>query len=105
MTTGTQFVAQLRKDNEALFQASKMNVKAYFETKNNSTSELVEHFIGRMVNERMNMVELSKQVVAMPADADPVELQNLSKQAHDEAVHFRMVKECIESITGETLDV
>jgi len=105
MTTSTQFVAQLQKDNEALFEASKMNVKAYFESKNNSMEELVEHFIGRMVNERMNMVEISRQVAAMPADADPIELQNLSKQAFDEAVHFRMVKECIEKITGETLDV
>ena len=105
MTTSTQFVAQLQKDNEALFTASKMNVKAYFESKNNSMEELVEHFTGRMVNERMNMVEISRQVASMPADADPIELQNLSKQAHDEAVHFRMVKECIEKITGETLDV
>lgn len=105
MTTSTQFVAQLQKDNEALFTASKMNVKAYFESKNNSMEELVEHFTGRMVNERMNMVEISRQVANMPADADPMELQNLSKQAHDEAVHFRMVKECIEKITGETLDV
>jgi len=105
MTTSTQFVAQIRKDNEALFQASKMNVKAYFETKNNSTEELVEHFTGRMVNERMNMVAISTQIANMPSDADPIELQNLSKQAHDEAVHFRMVKECIERITGEEVDV
>jgi len=103
--TGKQFVEQVAADNAALFTASKMNVKAYFESKNNSTEELVEHFIGRMVNERMNMVEISKQVAAMPANADPMELQNLSKQAHDEAVHFRMVKECIEKITGEELDV
>ena len=105
MTTSTQFVAQLRKDNEALFEASKMNVKAYFESKDNSMEALVEHFTGRMVNERMNMVEISRQVANMPADADPIELQNLSKQAMDEAIHFRMVKECIEKITGEELDV
>lgn len=105
MTTAKQFVEQIAKDNEALFTASKMNVKAYFESKNNSMEELVEHFTGRMVNERMNMVEISRQVANMPADADPMELQNLSKQAHDEAVHFRMVKECIEKITGEELDV
>lgn len=105
MTTGKQFVEQIAKDNEALFTASKMNVKAYFESKDNSMEELVEHFTGRMVNERMNMVEISRQVANMPADADPMELQNLSKQAHDEAVHFRMVKECIEKITGEELDV
>jgi len=105
MTTSTQFVAQLQKDNEALFEASKMNVKAYFESKDNSMEALVEHFTGRMVNERMNMVEISNQVANMPADADPIELQNLSKQAMDEAIHFRMVKECIEKITGEELDV
>ena len=105
MTTAKQFVEQIAKDNEALFTASKMNVKAYFESKDNSMEELVEHFTGRMVNERMNMVEISRQVANMPANADPMELQNLSKQAHDEAVHFRMVKECIEKITGEELDV
>ena len=99
MTTATQFVEQLRKDNEALFEASKMNVKAYFESKDNSMEALVEHFTGRMVNERMNMVEISRQVANMPADADPIELQTLSKQAMDEAIHFRMVKECIEKIT------
>jgi len=41
MTTSTQFVAQLQKDNEALFEASKMNVKAYFESKDNSMEALV----------------------------------------------------------------
>lgn len=105
MVSGKKFVEQLAKDNEALFEASKMNVKAYFESKNNSSQELVDHFIGRMVNERMNMVEISKQVANMPANADPIELQNLSKQANDEAIHFRMVKEVIEKITGEELDV
>ena len=34
-----------------------------------------------------------------------VELQNLSKQAYDEAIHFRLVKEVIEHITGEEVDV
>lgn len=105
MVSGKKFVEQLAKDNEALFEASKMNVKAYFESKNNSSQELVDHFIGRMVNERMNMVEISKQIANMPANADPIELQNLSKQANDEAIHFRMVKEVIEKITGEELDV
>ena len=94
--TGKEFVEKIARENEALFTASKMNVKAYFESKDNSMEDLVEHFVGRMVNERMNMVEISNQVANMPADADPMELQNLSKQAFDEAKHFRMVKECIE---------
>ncbi len=104
MLSGKEFVAKIKKENDALFKASQLNVKAYFDSKP-SQEELVEHFVGRMVNERMNMVEISKQVAAMPADADPVELQLLSQQAHDEAVHFRMVKEVIEHIQGAPVDV
>ena len=99
-----QFVTKLVTDNQALFQASQHNVKAYFDSKP-AQEELVEHFIGRMVNERMNMVEISKQIASMPADTDPVELQLLSQQAHDEAVHFRLVKEVIEHIQGSPVDV
>jgi len=98
------FVAKIVADNQALFQASQHNVRAYFDSKP-AQEELVEHFIGRMVNERMNMVEISQAIAQMPADADPVELQLLTQQAHDEAVHFRMVKEVIEHITGAPVDV
>lgn len=99
-----QFVNKLVNDNQALFKASQLNVKAYFDSKP-AQSELVEHFIGRMINERMNMVEIAQQVANMPADADPVELQLLTQQAHDEAVHFRLVKEVIEHIQGSPVDV
>ena len=98
------FVAKIVADNQALFQASQHNVKAYFDSKP-AQSELVDHFIGRMVNERMNMVEISQAIAHMPADADPVELQLLTQQAHDEAVHFRLVKEVIEHIQGSPVDV
>ena len=99
-----QFVNKLVEDNQALFRASQLNVKQYFDSKP-AQSELVEHFIGRMINERMNMVEIAHQVANMPADADPVELQLLTQQAHDEAVHFRLVKEVIEHIQGAPVDV
>ena len=99
-----EFVAKIVADNQALFQASQHNVKAYFDSKP-AQEELVEHFIGRMVNERMNMVEISNAIATMPADADPVELQLLTQQAHDEAVHFRLVKEVIEHIQGSPVDV
>jgi len=99
-----QFVNKLAQDNEALFQASEMQVEAYFDSKP-SQEKLVEHFVGRMVNERMNMVEISRQVADLGADADPVELELLTKQAQDEAKHFRMVKEVIEHIKGEKIDV
>lgn len=104
MLTGNEFVKKIKADNQALFRASQINVKAYFDSKP-TQEELVKHFIGRMVNERINMVEISKQVAAMPADTDPVELQLLSQQAHDEAVHFRLVKEVIEHIQGSPVDV
>ena len=99
-----QFVNKIVAENQALFRASQHNVKAYFDSKPGQ-EELVEHFIGRMVNERMNMVEISQTIANMPADADPVELQLLTQQAHDEAVHFRLVKEVIEHIQGSPVDV
>jgi rubrerythrin len=99
-----QFVAKIGEENEALFVASEMQVEAYFAS-NPSKEEMVEHFIGRMVNERQNMVAISKKIATMSSSTPAKELQLLSKQALDEAVHFRMVKEVIEHITGEELNV
>jgi hypothetical protein len=104
MLSSKEFVSKIVTENQALFKASQLNVKAYFDSRPAQT-ELVEHFIGRMVNERMNMVEISQAIANMPADADPVELQLLTQQAHDEAVHFRLVKEVIEHIQGSPVDV
>jgi rubrerythrin len=99
-----QFVKKLVEDNQALFQASQHNVKEYFDSKP-AQAELVEHFVGRMVNERMNMVEISQAIAQMPADTPTEELELLTRQAQDEAKHFRMVKEVIEHMTGQPLDV
>jgi rubrerythrin len=99
-----QFVKNIRKENQALFEASKQNVKAYFEG-DLPKEEMVDHFIGRMVNERMNMTEISSQVANMPDDADPKELELLTRQAADEAKHYRMVKEVIEHLTGGDVNV
>jgi hypothetical protein len=99
-----QFVNNIVAENQPLFEASKMNVKAYFDSKP-AQSDMVEHFIGRMVNERMNMIEISNAIANAPVDADPVELQLLAKQAMDEAIHFRLVKEVIEHISGQPVDV
>ena len=68
-----QFVAKLAQENEALFQASEMNVEAYFAS-NPSQEALVEHFTGRMVNERMNMVEIATKVANAPASTSTEEL-------------------------------
>jgi rubrerythrin len=99
-----QFVKKLVEDNQALFLASQHNVKEYFDSKP-AQEELVEHFVGRMVNERMNMVEISQAIAQMPADTPTEELELLTRQAQDEARHFRMVKEVIEHMTGQPLDV
>ena len=104
MLTGKQFVAKLAQENEALFRAGELNVKAYFESQP-SKEELTRHFIGRMVNERMNMVEIADRVAKMPANTSPEDLQLRSKQVLDEAKHFHMVKEVVEYIIGEPLDV
>lgn len=104
MLTSKEFVAKLAQENEALFKAGELNVKAYFDSKP-SKAELVEHFRGRMLNERMNMVEIAARVASMPIDTPAEELQMLSKQALDEAVHFHMVKEVVEYLSGEKLDM
>jgi rubrerythrin len=104
MLTSKEFVQKLVQDNEGLFRSSELMVKAYFDSKP-SQEELVEHFVGRMVNERMNMVGVARAVVAADANTDPEELTLLSKQVLDEAVHFKLVKEVIEHITGEEVDV
>ena len=70
MLTGKQFVEKLESENEALFQACELQTKDFYD-KNKDRSELIDNFVGRMVNERMNMVEISKEVAAMPEDTDP----------------------------------
>ena len=68
MLSAKEFTNKLYDDSAAMFEASKMQVKAYFES-DLSKEELVDHFIGRMVNERMNLIEISAQIAAAPADA------------------------------------
>lgn len=104
MLTAKQFVKQLEADNEALFRASELQIKHYYDTVTDM-NELVDNFIGRMVNERMNMVEIAAAIAEMPEDTDPEELQLLSKQALDEAKHFRMVKDVVEYLTKEKINM
>ena len=104
MLTPQEFVKKIRNENQPLFEASKMNTKAYFEG-DLPEEEMVNHFIGRMVNERMNMSEICDAIARAPDDADPRELELLTKQAADEAKHYRMVREVIEHIKGEKIDV
>ena len=104
MLTSKEFVAKLESENEALFRASELQIKHYYENTTDK-DELIDNFTGRMVNERMNMEEISREVAALPAGTDPEKLILLSKQAHDEAKHFQFVKEVVEYLLGEKLDM
>lgn len=97
-------VAKIKAENAELFASSRENARKYFES-NPSKEELVDHFIGRMANERMNMVEISKKVADMPSDTSAEELEMLAKQAFDEAVHFKLVKDVVEHIGGKEINV
>jgi len=104
MLSGTDFVKKIKEGNKGLFDASRSNVRRFFAS-NPSDEYLVEHFRGRMVNEAQNMYAIAGQVASSDPSTDVKDLELLSRQAMDEAKHFRMVKEVIEHITGEPLDV
>ena len=104
MLTSKEFVAKLEKENEPLFRASELQIKHYYENVTDK-EELIDNFTGRMVNERMNMEEISREVAALPAGTDPQKLILLSKQAHDEAKHFQFVKEVVEYLSGKEIDM
>ena len=104
MLSGTDFVKKIKEGNSELFEASRSNVRRFFAS-NPSDEYLVEHFRGRMVNEAQNMYAIAGQVASADPSTDVKDLELLSKQALDEAKHFRMVKEVIEHITGGPLDV
>lgn len=99
-----EFVSKIEEDSEALFQASEAQVEAYYKSVSDK-KQLAKHFQGRMVCERMNLIEICNTIANAPVDMDPKELQLLSKQALDEANHFRMVKGVVEYLGGEPVDV
>jgi rubrerythrin len=98
------FVDQIEADNETLFVASENQVKEYY-TSITDRKQLAKHFIGRMVCERMNMIELANKVINAGPEMDPKELQLLSKQVLDEANHFRMVKDVVEYLNQGPIDL
>lgn len=104
MLNTQEFINQLENGNEALFQASEMQVEAFFKS-NPSTDSLVEHFSGRCANEYMNMVEVAKNLVEVAQTGDRKTIKLLAQQIQDEANHFEMVAKVLERITGKPLDV
>ena len=104
MTTSEQVVDQIWEDTEVLYRASELQIKAFYDSKP-AKEHLVKNFTRRMVNERMNLTEIMKSVANSDASADPKELMSLCKQALDEANHFRMVRDVVEYIGEEKVDI
>ena len=104
MITGKQLVEKIQADNQPLFEASKMNVRAFFNDPARTKEEYLLHFQGRLANEYMNMVGVGDAIANLPTDTPVDEMILLTKQANDEAVHFRLVKEVLEHISGEDVD-
>lgn len=99
-----EFIKELEKGNEALFQASEMQVEAFFKS-NPSKEALVEHFSGRCANEYMNMVEVAERLLEVAPTGDRKAIKLLSRQVVDEANHFELVARVLEHITGTKLDI
>lgn len=98
------FVDGILAESETLFRASEDQVEAFYKSITDKKA-LVKHFQGRMVCERMNLVEICEAIANAPVDMNPKELQLLSKQALDEAHHFRLVKGVVEYLGGEDVDM
>jgi rubrerythrin len=104
MLTPKEFTTKIAQDCEPMYQHQEQSVKNYFAA-NPSKEEMIGYFSRRMVNERINCVQLSKRVIALSPNSDVEEMFLLSKQAHDEAKHFWFLKDIVEDLLGHEVDV
>lgn len=104
MTSTQEFITQLETGNEALFQASEIQVEAFFKA-NPSNEALYEHFSGRCANEYMNMVEVAQRLLEVAPTGDRKTIKLLARQVLDEANHFDMVAKVLERLTGRAIDL
>lgn len=103
--TAKQFVQELRKDFQTLFDISEKQCRMYFSQPDLTKEKMADFFKVRMFNERWNMVEIAKKVSELPVNTPAEEARLLAKQAYDEAEHFRLVCEVLEHITGQPVDL
>lgn len=99
-----EFVERIKKENEPFMEASRRNIEYYF-NQDLSKEELTNHFVGRAANEYLNLIGISKCVAQMGPEVPVEEMQMISKQAHDEANHFKWVKEVVKHIAGPDFDL
>jgi hypothetical protein len=104
MKSAEQFLKDLEKKFETLYEISEEATRSYFGS-NPSKEQLIDHFKVRMMNERWNMIEFAKKVSELPVETSSEECLLLSKQIFDEALHFKFVKEVLEHLTDGPIDV
>jgi hypothetical protein len=104
MMTGKELVAKIEADNQPLFEASQMNITHWFKDPARTKEDYLLHFQGRLANEYMNMVGIAEAIAKLPTNTPVEEMMLLTKQASDEANHFRLVKEVLEHIEGKEVD-
>lgn len=102
--TGKELVKKIQEENAPLFEASMMNIRHWFNDPARTKEEYVLHFQGRLANEYMNMVGVAEAIAKLPVETSVEEMMLLTKQASDEANHFRLVKEVLEHIEGKEID-
>ena len=102
--TGKDLVKKIQEENAPLFEASKMNIRHWFNDPARTKEDYLLHFQGRLANEYMNMVGVAEAIAKLPTDTTAEEMLLLTKQAQDEAVHFRLVKEVLEHIEGKEVN-
>lgn len=105
MKTAKEFLDDLWESVQPLHKVAEIQTRQFFAEKGKDKEELTKFFNIRLANERKNMVELSRKVSELPTDTDPEDCRLLSKQAWDEAEHFRIVHEILEHLTGEKPNV
>jgi rubrerythrin len=99
-----QYIEELYQDCEPLFLKQEQQVRDYWAS-NPSKENLIDHFNRRMINERINCIQLCRAVIDADENTSAEDLFLLSKQAHDEAKHFWFVKDIVEELTGQSVDI
>lgn len=99
-----QFIKDLTRQCEPLFVFSENNVKKFFDKKP-ETQELIDYFVPRMMNERMNCTLVAQSVADADDDWSGEKMMLHAKQVLDEAKHFKMVIEILEHLNGGPINV
>lgn len=99
-----EYLRSLEKKCEPLFSYSENNVKKFF-AGNPDRQELIDYFLPRMMNERMNCTHIAQAVADSDDSWSGDKMMLHAKQVLDEAKHFKMVVEILEHLNDGPIDV